>query len=246
MDNNLPKLEKDEFYQFKPFRVPKYQIKFDNASRLSDIQGYKWYTPAALYLWGRFSESTLSDIVQRMDLKVFWYKFEQPIFSGFAVGGDRSWDHALWACEEDQWSRFVDLLLEIVQFDIPNSCLYHYALQSITVLDPLNVESNRIATAATPEVKISTFAVLTNKGQYAFDSSFDAKSSGLPRMASYPPNRRHVAAADKLFSIPGLNQDKAFESYKEVINNSQDEEYLKEAQKKHNERISGHTKSSGK
>lgn len=242
MDKVPPQLEKDKFYSFKPFRVPKYQVKFDKASSLSDIQGYKWYTPAAIYLWGRFSEATLSDIVARMDLKVFWYKFNNPVFSGFNVGGDKSWDHALWACSEEQWSKFIDLMLEIVQFDIPNELLYHYALQSVTVPDPLSVDSSGLVTDKTPEFEVHSFAVLTNKAQYAFDSNSLRRVGELPRMATYRPNDRHVNAAKKLFSIPGLNQDKAFDSYKTILNTSQDEEYLVEAQKKHNERISKHRK----
>jgi len=238
MEKVPPKLKKDEFYSFKPFRVPKYKVQFSKANKLSDIAGYRWYTPAALYLWGRFTESTLSDIVSRMDLQIFWYRFDKPIFTGFSVEQDQSWNHALWACREDQWDKFIDLVLEIVQFDIPNRGLYHYALQQVTVPDPLNTDVQGMVTSKTPMTEIGAFAVLTNRGQYAFDSKAFSNAGSLPRMASYPPDKKHVAAADKLFAIPGIDQDRAFESYKNILNNTLDEDYLTEAQKKHNERIS--------
>jgi hypothetical protein len=238
MDKVPPDLKKDEFYEFQPFRVPKYQVQFSKAFKLADIQGYKWYSPAAIYLWGRFSETTLSDIVSRMDLRIFWYRFEKPIFSGFSVSGDSSWNHALWACQENQWPRLVDLLLEVVQFDMTSKTLYHYALQSLSLPDPLNVDKSGLITNKTPEVEIYSFAVLTNKGQYAFGDNSLRKAGELPRMATYRPDPKHVSAANKLFSMQGLTQDKAFENYKSILNASHDESYLAEANKKHNERIS--------
>ena len=217
--DEVPEQQSDTQYTFKPFRVPKYKITFQNASSLKDIPGYVWYTPAALYLWGSFNETVLSDIVSKKEIDIFWYSFDKPIFKHFNARGDNSWNHGLWAAKEEDWKKLSDGVLEAVQFDIPNKALYQYALQSLTIPDPLQVDRDRVVTPKTAHVDIKAFAVLTNKAQYAFDS----KLSGVPGMSKFKPSKLHVNAADKLFSIPNLNTDRAFEGYKAILEKSQDE-----------------------
>lgn len=223
-DGDVFNPEKDKFYQFKPFRVPKYQIEFKNANKLADISGYVWYTPAMLYVWGRYSEKNLADIVQRHDVKIFWYRFDKPVFTGFTVGADSSWNHILWAASESHWPKLIDAILETVQFDIPNAKLYQYALQRLTILDPLLSDNQRVILSNHPTQLIHAFAVLSNDRQVAFDT----RQSGVtncPGVVSFKPNAIHVQAANRLFSINNLTQDRAFERYKEVLLQTQDTQY---------------------
>lgn len=224
--SDMPRPQEDQFYTFKPFVVPKYHIKFERAAQLTDIPGYVWYSPAPLYLWGRFSESNLADAVQRHDLKIFWYKFDQPIFSGLQLPGDNSWNHALWAAREDQWNILVDAILETVQFDIPQSRLYQYALQKFSIYDPLAVDAQKLVTAKTPRVPVNVFAVLTNERQYAFDTR-KPDLPQAPAIASFKPSSIHVDAARTLFATKNLTQDKAFARYKEIMTQAQDLEHQK-------------------
>jgi hypothetical protein len=220
MDQELPKPKTDKFYQFHTFRVPKYQVKFERAGKLADVPGYVWYSPASIYIWGRYSEVNLADMVQQHDTKIFWYKFEKPIFKGFTVNGDPSWNHMLWAAPEEQWKDIYSTILETVQFDIPNKRLYQYALQTLTVHDPLNVDVNRVVLPSTPKIDIHAFAVLSNVGQYAFDTrQKDVKVQ--PGAVTFKPDKLHVAAANRLFAQAGLTQDGAFERYKQIMLDAQ-------------------------
>lgn len=224
------KLHEDKQYMFKPFRVPKYQIQFKNATSLGNIQGYTWYSPAALYLWGRFTEKNLSDLVEKYNLTIFWYRFDKPIFKGFDFKDDRSWNQLLWASKHEDFPRLVDGILETVQFDLDKSVLYQYALQKLTVYDPLNVDLERFVSPNTPTLDINVFAVLSNLRQCAFDTKQGLQS--VPGMVSYPPDELHVKAANKLFSLSHKDSDAAFQSYKKVMIEIQDEMHLKDVAKR--------------
>lgn len=214
---------KDDLYEFKPFRVPKYKIEFKNANKLTDIAGYQWYTPALLYLWGRFTEVNLADLIAKHDFKIFWYLFDKPIFSGLAFKEDKSWNHLLWACSVDDWKKLVDGILETVQFDIPNQLLFQYALQSFTIPDPLFVDRQRLLTTNTPTVKISAFAVMSNKHQLAFDLNSGIK--GVPQVRTFKAEQIQIDAAEDLFADSNITADKAFEAYKRIMIRLQDQEY---------------------
>ena len=216
--------KKDEFYSFAPFRVPKYKIEFKQVNKISDVPGYVWYTPASIYIWGRYSETNLSDIVQRHNIKIFWYKFDKPIFTGFNVAGDTSWNHILWAASTDLWPKFVDSIIETVQFDIPNMKLYQYAMQTLTIQDPLVLDTQRIITTNHPKQVIHSFAVLSNDCQIAFDTR-NMSTKSCPHVVSFKPDLIHVNAANKLFSNKALTQDKAFEGYKEIMIQAQNENH---------------------
>jgi hypothetical protein len=216
-------LREDSYYEFKPFRVAKYQIKFSNAAKLSDVPGYVWYSPAALYLWGRFTEKNLSDLVAKYDFKIFWYRFERPIFSGFEFNQDSSWNSLLWAAEEEVFPKIVDGILETVQFDLDRDLLYQYALQKLKIYDPLNTDISKFVGPKTPIVEINAFAVLSNLRQCAFPVK--GNTAAVPRMVSYPPDQLHVRAADRLFSISHKNTDSAFTAYKQIMLDEQEIEY---------------------
>jgi hypothetical protein len=218
------KPKEDKYYEFKPFRVPKYRVTFQQAGKLADVPGYVWYTPAPIYIWGRYSEVNLGDLVQQFDVQIFWYRFDKPVFTGFAVNDDHGWNHVLWAAREDQWKTIVDTILETVQFDLPNAKLYQYALQNLKVYDPLSVDTERLVTPNTPIVDVKAFAVLSNERQYAFDTRTN-NVTVTPNLVTFKPSPVHVKAAIKLFGDKTLTQDKAFEHYKQIMLSEQDSDY---------------------
>lgn len=219
----IPVKVKDDFYEFKPFRVAKYKIDFGNYKTLGAIEGYTWYTPALLYLWGRFTDINLADLIAKYDFKVFWYLFDKPIFSGLDFKEDKSWNHLLWATPTKDWKNIVDGILETVQFDIPNKLLFQYALQSMSVYDPLSVDKERVITNATPKIDIKAFAVLSNRNQLAFDLKSGFKA--LPHVFQFKPEPIQIEAAADLFNLPDITQDKAFEAYKRIMTRLQDQEH---------------------
>lgn len=233
-ENETPELKKDKHYEFRPFRVPKYQVKFERAGKLADIPGYVWYSPASIYIWGRYSEVNLSDLVQQHDARIFWYKFDKPIFKGFEVSGDASWNHTLWAASEEQWQKIYETILETVQFDIPRKRLYQYAMQKLTIYDPLSVDDKRVVLQSTPKIDIHTFAVLSNVGQYAFDTrKQDVRVQ--PGVVNFKPEKLHIDAANRLFTHEGLTQDEAFERYKQIMLDAQDKVFEQKWKTPHND-----------
>ena len=219
-----PAPKKDNYYEFKPFVTPRYRVEFSQTKQLSSVLGYVWFTPAMLFLWGRFSEVNLSDIVQRHDIKLFWYRFDKAIFQGFDFGGDVSWNHTLWAVETAKWSKFVDAVLETVQFDLEKAMLYQYGLQEVSVPDPLAMDLQRVWSAQIPSIPVYGFAVLSNTRQSAFERRLPT-AVDLPRVVSFPPSDVHVTAAAKLFSIKGLTRDAAFARYRTILLAAQDASY---------------------
>jgi len=222
-------MEKDKYYIHQAFRVPKYRIQFENASSLSDVgDRYTWFSPAAIYRFGMFTDVNLSDLTQNLDFKVFYYQFDKPIFTRF--GGE--WDHLLWAMESEKWVKFCDKLLETVQIDIPNKLVYQYAMQELKLWDPLFSDKNSgILDSQSPKCSVNVFVVLSNTGQLAFDAK--ATLFSRPGLMKYPPSDIHVNAAKRLFSSKKeLTQDKAFERYRRIMLASQDAKFKAEAEKK--------------
>ncbi len=222
-------MEKDNYYIHQAFRVPKYRIQFENASSLGDVgDQYTWFSPAVIYRYGRFTDVNLSDLIQILDFKIFYYQFDKPIFTRF--GGE--WDHLLWAMESEKWVKFCDKLLEIIQIDIPNKLVYQYAMQEFEIWDPLFSDKNSgILDRRSPKCAVNMFVVLSNRLQLAFDT----KNTLLerPGVLRYPPSDVHVKAAKKLFSYKKeLTQDKAFERYRKIMLAAQDAKYKAEVEKK--------------
>ena len=221
----------DKFYNFQPEVVPKYRIQFKNAGKLSDVQGYVWYTPAILYLWGCFTDTILADIVQRQAIKLFWYRFDKPVFQGLSrgAGTDDSWNHGLWAARQEDWAQLVDSVLESVQFDIPHKLLYQYGWQTFSIYDPLHVDVHRMVLPTTPVITVNSFGVLTNLRQIAFDTRSEGVKT-CPAVVSFKPDSLHVRAANRLFRREHLTQDKAFESYRQILLSTQDEQHRNQVQ----------------
>ena len=129
-------------------------------------------------------------------------------------------------------------MLETVQFDIPNELLYQYALQSLTILDPLHIDKERIVGADTPEIHINSFAVLSNTAQLAFNNKKRPKGE-LPGMVSSKADPAHVRAARMLFNVENLTQDNAFERYKIIMKRLADAAYNAESQKNWEKGVKG-------
>jgi hypothetical protein len=210
------KPQQDKYYELKSARVPKYRVKFEGAYQLSDVPGYVWFSPAAIYLWGAFTDAQLYDVLENQPgIKFFWYTFDRPVFDSFKVGDDTGWDHTLWAVSAENWAGFVDRMLEMALMDSKREAICTYALQSLTLIDPLFSDKKSIVSRTTPSVTVYSFAVLTSKHQIAF-TKLDWRAGVLPkigRMAAGPRERR---LARKLYSSRTRSAD-LFDRYKQEL-----------------------------
>jgi len=207
---------KESYYELRPAKAPKYKVKFEGAGTLTDIPGYVWFSPAALYLWGKFTDVQLSDIMTRKDVAVFWYKFDKPIFKGFTAYGDVAWNHTLWAVAEDKWDRFVDAMLELIMLDRDSKTVFSYALQYLTVLDPLYVDRKVLVDGRAPRTVVGYFAVLTNKYQVAFDK-LSLSPGELPQVKTLRPDRANSRVAANIYVGKDISTDRAFTRYRENL-----------------------------
>ena len=108
-------------------------------------------------------------------------------------------------------------------------------MQSFNIADPLTVDKEKFVGPNTKKVEIMAFAVLSNQGQYAFN--LRSSKPGLPGMSKFKPDNLHVSAASRLFSIPNLNTDKAFDAYKTILNDQQDTNRYDEQEKEWNKGV---------
>ena len=227
-------LKTDRQYEFTPFVVPKYQIKFANVKRLANLSQYMWYTPAPIYLWGRYTDINLSDIVSEYDIKIYWYRFNKPVFKGLTINNDPSWNHMLWACDASKWKSLVDGVLESVQFNTQTKTLYTYALQELFISDPLQADTSVLVTRETDKLKVHAFCPLTNLRQIAFNPNRSSHLS-IPDICSLAPSKKLLYRATRLFENSAVTQDNAFEFYKKLLESEADYNYelkVKEIQRK--------------
>ena len=215
----------DKEYHFKKEVVPKRKVTFGGTLRsLAAADKYVWYTPALMYLWGRFSDTPLIDITRRTNCPILWYRFDEPIFRGLELGPDNSWNYMLWACPREHWDGLVDGVLETAQFDLPKRLLYTYALQVTKVYDPLVVDRQKFfIPGVTATLDINVFAVCTNKHQIVFRS--ESKPGVSPAPIRVAPERSLRRLAAQFFSDPDLTSDNAFGRYKDFLLRQNDAEF---------------------
>ena len=216
-------LSADKEYHFKPEVVPKKRVVFSNVRSLAAVEKYVWYTPALVYLWGRFSDTPLTDIVQRVGSPVLWYRFDKPFFEGLEAGQDTSWNHILWGCPRESWDKFVDAVLETAQFDLSRRILYTYALQETQIYDPLTVDRDRLFVPdRTPRIKVGVFAVCTNKFQIAMSPNAQLHK---PKPIRLEPDKTVKRLALQFFATGNLTEENAFGRYKQFLLQANDAEF---------------------
>jgi len=208
------KPEEDQYYEARESKVAKYLIKFDGVRRLSDVPSQVWFTPAVMYLWGMFSDTYLADVLSRTNARIYWHKFDKPIFSGFQLGGDVSWNHTLWAIDAHSWPRFLDRILEMLLLNREGRTLCRYALQELQVLDPLYAASSVLTGSDVPLASIFSFAVKSNQHQLAFTRL--AWGVSLPSIRRLPPDDDESVLASRLFSAKLLTTEQAFDIAKQA------------------------------
>lgn len=223
-------IKQDRQYEFKPFVVPKYQITFKNVKRLANLTQYVWFTPAPVYLWGRYTDVNLGDIVSEHNIKLFWYKFNKSIFKGLDFQGDPSWNHVLWAVDNTSWNKLADGILESVQFKLDTRVLYRYALQDFVVVDPLQADTQGIIAGNLDLLKVYAFCPITNQRQIAFNPGRKSTME-LPTIISLPPRKHSIYMATRLFANPQLKEDNAFDLYKKLLESDADSMFSNKVEK---------------
>lgn len=170
-------------------RLAKYPLNFGNAESLRALsEDWTFFSPAALYLYGRFSDGLLVEYIhhEKKDIKFCFAKFQDRIFRGLeTVSGDEGWNFALWAMHSVYWKSFEDFVCGITLHDNRNNLVIQYGMQEFAIVDPLVLARGRL-TSTQQLCKIKTFGVNGTHGRagYLQTSAFDQ-----PRLHFYEPAR---------------------------------------------------------
>jgi len=204
----------DTTYEVREKVTPKYRIKFDGVRSLGELSDYIWYTPAPIYLWGGFDDRNWHDLISKTGVKLLWYKFQKPIFSGLECGSDPDWNYTLWGADSKSWEKIADFVIESSAVNIPNSMVCRYGIQELVIFDPLVTDSSGLISETTPKINVNAFCALTNKWQICFSYP---RPGELPKTVRLKPSAKHQRLANRVLQGKKLSTTKMFENYGEVI-----------------------------
>jgi len=202
-----------------PFgRVAKYRFTTGNAESLASMESdYAFFTPAALYLHGRFTDMYLADFIQDFasDCKFLWHKFRYPLFRGLE-DADKApdWNFVLFAVERGYWEAFCAFINTITVSDSNRKQLWRYGTQDLIVTDPVALEQSMLLSATTPPLKVTAFGVDAGHFRAAFDPGLNVLTDP-PRLRFYPPADDIEVFAEAHFA--GKNPLHAQERFRRIM-----------------------------
>ena len=177
--------------------APKYRMGLERLRRLSDVTDrYCFFTPALLYLYGRFNDQPLVDFLAdyKKPVHLMHALFDHPIFGGLETpDGNADWNRALWAIAREALPAFEAYILSVTMHDTPHHLVFRIGAQDLWLPDPLAVDRRGILERP---LCITVFGVDSNARVIAFDPS----GKGLPVLRSWPPQPRTVQFAKLMFA----------------------------------------------
>jgi len=175
----------------RPFRWSDKLVALGPAS-----QGYRFFTPAYLYLYTALPDQVLVDFAasQREDVVFGEGTFETPLFKGLDHGDSGPvWNYKLWTIEERFWEAFQVFVSSVVLVQhrgrVSSSWLTTYA--ALTILDPVYRQKNRLVTSLSdlPTLDIGVFGLLSGSrrlylqpGKSLFDLPQSCWTDGDPQI----------------------------------------------------------------
>lgn len=144
-------------------RLHKYELKVGAAKGLTELLGeYAFFTPAPLYLYGRFVDAPLIDFAHATpDARFYYKKFRRPIFRGLEApsNGNPDWNFVLWAVRVQHWDAFADFLVSITLTYEDHRDVAGVGQQTLDVLDPLATDLATVYSSAIPLVPVHAFGI---------------------------------------------------------------------------------------
>ena len=212
MDNRPPPVD-GEYEQYRVGKDDQFLLKrplkfADSVNNLQPfLTHFTFFTPAPAYLWGYFQDIILQDFqLQRGEVVEFYHaRFKCPIFGGLETpDGDDAWNCVLWAIESRHWEAFANHVCGAVMNDEARKAVFRYAIQELTVADPLTIDKAGIITAV-PTMPVAAIGVRSNCGCAAFIGSWGNKMIP-PSLQFFPPDQECVLYADLLYKLDDPSQ----------------------------------------
>lgn len=148
--------------------VQKYELSVGVAKNLQGhASEYAFFTPAILYLYGRFRDAPLADFVYMAcpDAKFYFKRFDRPVFRGLEArsNGNPDWNHVLWAIRGEHWKLFSDWMVSVTLTYSDTGSVAGIGEQRFTVIDPLAAAHSSVWHGGLPRIEVSAFGLNGDK-----------------------------------------------------------------------------------
>ena len=171
--------------------IDKYELKTGNARSLAELlDAYAFFTPAALYLHGRFRDAPLADFVYMVapDCKFYYKKFRHLIFRGLETKNrDPDWNYVLWAVERRHWDHLSAWMVSLTLTYADDQSVAGVGEQQFMVTDPLAAERAAMWHPGVGTIPVTTFGLNGSK----FKAGFVAGENALmdpPTLGFFKPD----------------------------------------------------------
>lgn len=163
----------DSFHKEK---VDTRKLMLGKAKSLHDLTDqYSFYTPALIYLNVPLRTDLLPAYNAECgtDIIPFSVVFNDPLFTGLEAGFDHSWNHVLYAMENEYWPNFLAWMGSVALSDPSKRILYRIRTQEVSIADPLDQEAD--------DLWITAFVLDTNVGCTVFkkDHIFETRPEAV-------------------------------------------------------------------
>ena len=204
--------------------APKYPMTFGKAERLGVFENYRFFTPALLYLYGRFTDAPLVQFLdEHPDARFLHYRFDRPLFTGLDTPDtDNEWNYVLWAIEVEHWEALDNWLLSVTMVDEPGMAVYRVGANDLVIMDPLVADKSPVLPPQLPTIEITYYGV-NGSEVCCFIEASDIITP--PRKKFSQPQGYMKAFAAALFSggnpVQAAEEAKAEDELKEQANEDQ-------------------------
>jgi len=198
--------------------LQKYELRLGKAKSLCELAAdFVFFTPAVLYLKGRFIDAPLADFVYMMapDCKFYFKKFGRPVFRGLtAPNGDVDWNFVLWAIPKHHWEAFSAWMVGITLTYADTKEVAGIGEQRFEVVDPLAADRASVWHSGLPHLPVAAFGINGSR----FKAGFVLGENVLmdpPRLTMFSPEGDMKVFADALYGGNNPLDARAYHKWKE-------------------------------
>lgn len=171
--------------------IDKYELKTGAARSLAELLGdWAFFTPAALYLHGRFRDAPLADFIYMVapDCRFYYKKFRHQIFRGLETrNGDPDWNFVLWAVERRHMEQFAAWMVSLTLTYADDKSVAGVGEQQFQIVDPLAAERAAMWHPGVGTIPVTTFGLNGSRFKAGFVAG-DSKLLDPPTLGFFTPD----------------------------------------------------------
>jgi hypothetical protein len=182
--------------------VEKFEMTFGAAEGLHRFTDQvQFFSPALLYLYGRFTdEPFVQFMAEQGEIKLMHHHFKQPIFLGFEAGdGDKAWNHVLWGVLKEHYEALENYILSVVLTSVEERWMARVGAQDVTILDPLQIDKQKIINLEVPTIPIVVWGLDTNHLALSVETE-NGDPFLRPKIRTHEPQPETVAEANAMYT----------------------------------------------